>query len=199
MASSSENFTDDNVLQVPIDRSPSSSADFNFCPSPPEDAVVNLTNAAWLAYFSANEYSHMHYLARSLDELGFKTPDGSGLDWAKCSVDLRVMRGFEKQHEEDLETAHAGGKESLIEYLSPFATEDAESPWGDCARRWFSESGFDGATYPAPSFENYLIHTAHAGHYLEFFSGGEFLLEGRHLREVAHRCFSHATRHFRSS
>lgn len=178
MASRSESFTDDNTLQVPMSKSPSGSADFNFCTTPPEDAVMNLNNAAWLAYFSANEYSHMHYLASSLDELGFQTPDGSGLDWAECAVDLRVMRGFEKQEGKDLKAAHSSGKEALLEYLTPLAGKDAETPWGECARRWFSESGFDGSTYPAPSFENYLIHTAHEGNYLEFFSGGEFLLEG---------------------
>ncbi len=178
MASRSESFSDDNTLQVPISKSPSGSADFNFCTTPPEDAVVNLTNAAWLAYFSANEYSHLHYLASSLDELGFQTPDGSGLDWAECAVDLRVMRGFEKRNAKELKTAHSGGKDSLLEYLTPLAAEEGEQAWGDCARRWFSESDFDGSTYPAPSFENYLIHTAHEGHYLEFFSGGEFMLEG---------------------
>ncbi len=178
MASRSETFADDNVLQVPISRSPSGSAEFNFCHSPPDDAVVNLTNAAWLAYFSANEYSHMHYLANSLNEHGFENPDGNGFDWAECSVDLRVMRGFEKKHRKDLEAAHGKGKAAMVEFLSRFAEEDVTEPWGECARWWFSESGFDGSTYPAPSFENYLIHTAHAGNYLEFFSGGEFLLEG---------------------
>ncbi len=189
MTDRSEGFKDDNVLSIALNKSPSGSSTFDFCPTPAADAILNLTNAAWLSYLSANEYSHLHYLSAALDDLGFQTPDGSGFDWAECAVDLRLLRGFEQKNAEALKKAHKEGPEALKTYLEPNAAADATDGWGACAKRWFAESGYIGENYPAPSFEKYLIQTAHAGHYLQFFSGGEFVLEGKAFVEGSTQVF----------
>jgi hypothetical protein len=86
-------------------------------------------------------------------------------------VDLRVMRGFEDGHRDTLVAAsHA---KSLRTYLEPHAAR-----WGTCARTWFTRH-YDGAQFPAASFEKYLIQTVHPGSHVEFFSGGSFVHDGR--------------------
>jgi len=196
MTTQSEGFVDENVLVVDLEASPSGSSEFNFCPSPPEGAKLNATNAAWLSFMAANEYSHLHYLSTALDELGFKTPGDAGFDWPQCAIDLRVLRGFEKRNADELERAFKEGKEAVLTYLKPKASADGENAWGACARRWWSESGYDGSSYPSPSFEKYLIQTRHEGHYVQFFSGGEFVLEGKAFVEGSTQVFfaRHATK-----
>lgn len=173
MQSSTDEFREKGVLTVALERSPSSGAELTFCPDVPADSAVNLTNAAWLAFFSANEYAHLYYVGPTMAALGFSGPDD--FDWPRCIVDLRVLRGFESRHADGMKAARRRGEGSLRDYLRPRVEDD----WGACSRAWFGASGYDGARYPAPEFERYLIQTAHRGHNLQFFSGGEFVMGGK--------------------
>jgi hypothetical protein len=169
-----ESFRDKAQLVIELAQSPTGGATFDFCPAPvptpPAEAMPHLGNAAWLAFLSANEYSHLFYLSSLLRELGFANPAG-GIDWPTCATDLRVMRRFEDTHRDALVAAsHA---KSLRTFLEPHAAR-----WGACAKAWFT-SRYDGTQFPAASFEKHLIHTPHAGEYVEFFSGGEIVHEGR--------------------
>ncbi len=163
-----EAFADKTKLVVELDRSPTGGATFDFCPRPPPHAV-HWGNASWLAFLSANEYSHMYYLSPMLGELGFAS-DG-GIAWPACAKDLRVLRGFEDRYRDAMVAAsHA---KSLKRFLEPHAAK-----WGDCARTWFAKH-YDGTQFPAPSFEKWLIQTPHPGEHLEFFSGGQITDGGR--------------------
>ncbi len=165
-----EAFKDKATLVVELDRSPTGGATFDFCPAP-DPAEPHLENAAWLAYLSANEYSHFYYLATLLDQLGFT----STLPWPTCASDMRRMRGFEESHRDALIAAsHA---KSLKQFLAPHAAK-----WGACAKPWF-EQHYDGAQFPAAAFEKWLIQTPHIGEQVEFFSGGKFELDGRAFSE----------------
>jgi hypothetical protein len=159
-------FDDKAKLVVELERSPTGGAAFDFCPTANE---LHLRNAAWLAFLSANEYSHLFYLSTLLRELGFAAP-GGGLDWPTCATDLRVMRGFEDESRAPLVAAERA--KALRTFLEPYA-----AGWGACARAWFAT--YDGSTFPAPSFEKYLIQTAHPGEHVEFFSGGKITDHGR--------------------
>lgn len=165
-------FSDKATLVVELDRSPTGGAAFDFCPRP-TSTELDWTNAAWLAFLSANAYSHMFYLAPVLADLGF-TADG-GIAWPSCAKDLRVMRGFEDRYHDALVAAsHA---KALASFVAPHAEK-----WGDCARRWFAEH-YDGAGFPAPAFEKWLIQTPHSGEPVEFFSGGKIADGGRVFTE----------------
>ncbi len=178
-----EGFADEDTLRVALERSPSGSAEFTFCPAPAPGSKVHLGNAAWLAFLAANEYSHLHYLAPALDALGFRDPPGSGFDWKGCTVDLRVLRGFEITHKAELKAASDKGKQAMLGYLARFAKLDHPEAWGACASEWYETSGYDGDHYPAAAFEKHLIQTAHPGFRLQFFSGGKFVLEGKAFTE----------------
>lgn len=192
-------FEETAVLGVQLKQGPTGTSEFNFCPTPAADAKLNLTNAAWLAFMAANEYSHFHYFGAVMNELGFAGTSGEsgggdeGFDWKECSIDLRLMRGFEKTHATAIKKAHRDG--TLVEFLKPHASSEGvdgandDGRWGVCAQRWFEASGYDGKNYPAPSFEKYLVQTTHPGHNLQFFSGGEFVLEGKAFVEGSTQVF----------
>jgi hypothetical protein len=167
-----EAFKDKGTLIVDLDRSPTGGAAFDFCPKPKDE--LHLRNAAWLAYLSANEYSHYFYLSTLLRQLGFAAPDGKGIDWPTCAKDIRVMRGFEDKNHAALVAAERA--KSLKTYLEPHV-----AGWGACAKQWFAS--YDGRAFPAPSFEKYLLQTVHAGEHVEFFSGGEIKDHGRVFAE----------------
>lgn len=169
-----QEFADKAVLVVELDQSPTGGATFDFCPTP-DPSEPHLRNAAWLAFLSANEYSHMYYFSTALGALGFATPEKRGLPWAACAKDMRVMRGFEREYNDAMVAArHA---KSLKTFLEPHAAK-----WGDCAKTWFA-AHYDGAQFPAAAFEKWLIQTPHPGEYLEFFSGGKFELDGKAFSE----------------
>jgi hypothetical protein len=163
-----EAFKDTGTLIVELDRSPTGGASFDFCPKPKDE--LHLRNAAWLAFLSANEYSHYFYLSTLLRQLGF----AGNIDWPTCAKDIRVMRGFEDKNHPALVAAERA--KSLKTYLEPHV-----ATWGACAKQWFAT--YDGATFPAPSFEKYLLQTPHAGENVEFFSGGEIKDHGRVFAE----------------
>ena len=90
--------------------------DFDFCPFATD---LNLLNAQWLAYLSANQYAHFAVVAPLLESLGFGG-DGEGQRWAVCGRDLYALRDLE-----------ASGQLP--------ATVDSSSieGWGECFRAWF--------------------------------------------------------------
>ncbi len=163
-----QEFADKAKLIVELERSPTSGPTFDFCPRPAPFAV-NWNNASWLAFLSANAYTHMFYLSPVLAELGFTSANDPA--WPGCAKDLRVIRGFEDSHHGAVVAA------SHAKALKRFLTQHA-AKWGDCARAWFDKH-YDGETFPAPAFEKWLIQTPHPGQHLEFFSGGKITDQGR--------------------
>ena len=163
-----QTFSDKAKLVVELERSPTGGATFDFCPRP-APTEIHWNNASWLAYLSANAYTHMFYLSPVLAELGFTSDTDPA--WPGCATDLRVMRGFEDSHHGAVVAAsHA---KSLKRFLTPHAAK-----WGECGRAWFDKH-YDGETFPAPAFEKWLIQTPHPGQHLEFFSGGKITDQGR--------------------
>jgi hypothetical protein len=163
------------VPSVALDHSPSKGATFNFCADPPRDRPLSLTNAAWLAFFSANEYSHAHVIGPMMNQLGFVSPTSErDREWEGCTGDLRALREAEKGKTDALRKAIGGpSMRDLALGLLP-----AQASWGGCARRYFQSSDFDLYSLPAASFQRDLVQRVHAGSYLEFFTGGTIDREG---------------------
>jgi hypothetical protein len=153
---------------VALDASPSGGARFTFCAAPPAPPV-QLTNALWLSFFSANEYAHAIVLAPMLNDLGFYNPARPGdRDWVSCLEDLRALRRAEVAHAADLDGAPspAAGREAALRLLP------ADGSWGSCARRVLSDTTFSARTrMPSGVLQERLVHTAEEGAYLQFFSG----------------------------
>lgn len=146
----------------------------SFCDTP---AVgFNLTNAAWMAYWSANEYSQLSAVAPALSELGFG--NNGDLFWAQCGKDLHVMRAKEKDKSMPAE----------------FWQEDLDAALGTCGRNWFEATvGAPPPKFPiiaskkpvanpgglAARFEQYLVQNPGENSKIQFFSGGEFSAGGK--------------------
>ncbi len=168
-------FVDDDTLRVDFEHSPSGSMDFTFCRVPGGQTELNLTNAAWLGWMAANEYSHLGYFAPALSSLGFGNEGAGDLLWVKCAKDLQQLDAFEESHAAELATEFGKGPQSFMKYLAQFTTDWAyEDRWGSCAANWFQTSGYQGKTYPAGAFEQYLFQSPAEGQYIHFFSGGAF-------------------------
>jgi hypothetical protein len=163
------------VPSVALDHSPSKGATFNFCADPPRDRPLSLTNAAWLAFFSANEYSHAHVIGPMMNQLGFVSPTVErDREWETCTGDLRELRAAQKDKKDVLHKAI--GSPSMRELAMGLVPSDA--PWGGCARKYFQSGDFDLYSFPAASFQRELVQRVHAGSYLEFFTGGSIDREG---------------------
>ncbi len=158
-------------LVLPRERAPGYQAGvdplpFTFCPSP-AGAGPNLTNAAWLGYFAANQYSHLSAFAPLLLELGFG--DRGDILWPVCSRDLAALRSMEAEGA-----------------IPANVTADAVREWGACARDWV-ETAYLSPGNPTPpglaaAFESYLIQEASTASDLQFFSGGEFSTSARRFK-----------------
>lgn len=144
--------------------------DFDFCTN--TGPGLKLENAAWLAFVSANEYSHLKNFAPVLTQLGFGRP-GDDLT-ALCYADLVTLREQELQWQEDPSskpTVYDGGTEyGLARELTI------------CARGWYEqEFGRDDDEFPtqglASMFEAFLVDFADPASGLQFFSGGEFEID----------------------
>lgn len=147
------------------DRSPSKGDAFDFCMD--SEDPVHLGNAAWLAFLSANEYSHAKAVAPILVDLGFENPDHP-LDraWPACFEDLDQLRTVQgvraAQIKGTLGTPEMG---PLALGLIPKA-----GPWGSCARPWFESSYKAYDTAPVAAFQRWLVHEPHPKSYLQFLS-----------------------------
>lgn len=150
---------------VPLGESPSGGATFTFCPTPPADAPVQLTNALWLSFFAANEYAHGAVVGPMLNELGFYNPDRP-LDraWATCLDDLRHLREVERAKEATL----ADPKRTLREHTLSLLPGDGS--WGSCVRELAATATFRKRSLPSGALQEQLVHRAERGAYLQFFS-----------------------------
>lgn len=138
--------------------------DFSFCPTATD---LNLLNASWLAYFSANQYAHFAHLGPMLESLEFGR-ENEGMRWAGCARDLYAVRELEDND------------------ALPYPLDDeAVAGWGVCIREWISSSfggqGGEAQTGVAGAFERHLIHEVHPDAMIQFFSGGEFDIEEMHF------------------
>ncbi|MEM9192284.1 MAG: hypothetical protein AAGF12_24130 [Myxococcota bacterium] len=120
----------------------------------------NLTNAAWLSFFSANQYAHFWSLGPMLADFGFGYP-GEGERWRRCAVDRRYLRSME------WEAREAGRRLSDDEIVGI----------GACVADWWrSEASAEargGAPYSITSqFERYLVQVPDPEMDIQFFTGG---------------------------
>lgn len=161
---------------VPLERSPSGGSSFTFCPDPPADEPMSLTNAAWLAFISANEYAHAKATGPIFVGLGFANPDfPRDAQWPACTGDLRALRDAQHGHESEL--AAAIGKPRMLEIAKGLLPGDGS--WGSCAKPYFESDAFDPYAFPAASFQRRLVQRVDAGSYLQFFSGGSIDRDGQ--------------------
>jgi hypothetical protein len=174
----------DGDLAVRTSESPSGSEAFTFCANPRPGSAANLTNAAWLAMASANEYSHLRFVAPQLLDLGF----GNAADslWQVCASDMSRLRAFEDARFPELERASHQGPSALRSFmqraLSPrsiLEQADAVSV-GACARSFFEGeengghyTGLDdaGATVmPGRAFRDWLVRRNDPTSFIQFYS-----------------------------
>ena len=166
------------ALKIHLSESPSQGPHFTFCSAPSPDAPLHLTNAAWLALASANQYSHLGYFAPHLLDLGFGSPADSL--WAQCGRDLGRARDFEVSHKEELHAKEKEGPEALLKFMRH---RDVMSPenFGVCARDFFENKytarDDDGhPELPAAAFKNYLLRQTDDTNWIQFFSAKPYTL-----------------------
>lgn len=168
-------------LLVPLERSPSAGATFDFCAEPPPTQPLNLVNVAWLAFLSANEYSHAVVLGPTLRALGFS--GSSDLDWESRARDLRRLR--EKESAIESEIQRALGKPELVELTrsllppSDSGAPESDATWGQCARRFVERGGLRGDSFPAAALQESLVGRVQDGAFVQFFSAGAVSSDGR--------------------
>lgn len=173
-ASASSTAPADVDLPVLTDESPSGSKSFTFCAKPPASSRLNLTNAAWLAMFSANEYGHLRHVAPQLRDLAF----GNDADdfWRLCADDMGKIKRFEadRQRAGELERAKRQGAPALVRYMQRAvdpknSLDRADLDLGVCGRSFFA----------APRAGN----EGESGHYTATDVDGETVLPGQALRD----------------
>lgn len=165
---------------VTLAQSPSGGAGFDFCLEP--TSPVHLGNAAWLAFFSANEYAHGAVFAPILNELGFHNPNApSDLAWPDCLSDLRHLREAEKPRAAELSAAL--GSKDLRAVARGLVPKDAE--WGSCARPFLEHAALRTDAFPAAAFQHYLVREVRPSTYLQFFSAGGIQSGGKVFRDAS--------------
>jgi hypothetical protein len=152
---------------VTLAESPSRGTRFTFCAAP-ESAPVQLTNAVWLSFLSANEYTHAIALAPLLNALGFYNPARpEDREWPSCLGDLRELRRVESPR--DADSSRATGDDGRGDAALRLLPSDGS--WGACARRILSGASFRAREMPSSVLQERLVHTVEKGAYLQFFSG----------------------------
>ncbi len=184
-SSASSTAAPDVDLPVLTEESPSGGSAFTFCAKPSASAPLNLTNAAWLAMFSANEYGHLRHLAPQLRDLRF----GNDTDefWRLCGEDMGRMRRFEADPERAAELARAKrqGPDALVRYMQratapTSSVHQADLDVGVCARSFFADPD-NGGRYtgrdvdgeivmPAQALRDWLVRTTDPTNGIQFFS-----------------------------
>ncbi len=165
---------------IAIDRSPSAGEGFDFCLKP--TSPVHLRNAAWLSFFSANEYSHATAFAPILTDLGFHNPnEPHDLTWPDCLGDLRSLRAAEASKTSAL--AAALGSDRLRPIARGLAPPGAA--WGSCVRPYLESPTLRTDAFPAAAFQHHLVKEVRPGAYLQFFSAGDIDDRGRAFRDAS--------------
>lgn len=165
---------------VTLEQGPAGGNSFDFCSEPA--SPVNLTNAAWLSFLSANEYAHAAVFAPILNDLGFHNPNEPGdLAWPDCLADLRSLRAAEQKRSPELVGALGSDR------LRPMARGlvPAGAPWGSCVRPFLEAASLRTDALPAASFQHHLVREAHPGSFLQFFSAGEIQSGGKTFRDAS--------------
>ncbi len=165
---------------VPITSSPSGGRTFDFCVDEDPSTPLNLRDAAWLAFFAANEYAHASTFGPMLASLGFANPNLPGdMEWEDCTGDLRQLRLAETKHEAELAAALGTPKlRGLSESLLP-----SDASWGRCARDYLARESLRRDVFPAAAFQEALVHEVHPGAYLQFFTAGATSKDGRRFQD----------------
>lgn len=159
---------------VSLEQSPSK--EFAFCAQPTPDSALHLENATWLSFIAANEYSHAQTFGPLLTSLGFHNPDDSAdLGWAECAADLRNLREAQSKHIPELDAAL--GSPEILNVARKLLPHDGS--WGGCARSALQDPSFATDVFPAVAFQQQLVQTVHKGRFLQFFSAGKVVDEGR--------------------
>lgn len=154
---------------IALEASPSKGGPLEFCASPPADEPLHLGNAAWLAFISANEYTHAKSFGPMLGALGFHNPrQPADLSWAECLGDLRELRAAQVEREQALKAAL--GKPELRELARGLVPVGAG--WGSCARPFLERPDLPLELFPAVAFQKDLVQTVHPERYLQFFTAG---------------------------
>ena len=129
----------------------------NFCESPV--GPMSIDNAAWLSFFSANEYSHPFLMAPLMLDLGFG--EGQGL-FALCAEDVLKMQNLPRVLTERVDVSALGicGRQWLeVEFGEPsrdngfkvelpidvaeqFLNYIMQNPGNDDGLQFYSEDGF---------------------------------------------------------
>ena len=172
-AEGSIGFSLGDVLALPLESSPGfrdGAASFDsFCVGSAGD--VSIENAAWLSYFSANEYSNPFERSKMLVELGF----GNELD--------RVFRTCV----DELDALRFSANEMTL--------EDFNALPGECTRSWVRETfgePNDNETVVVPGkganlrqlFGEHLLETQTPLHDIEFFTDGGFSADSSNGDEI---------------
>ncbi len=156
-------------LPVFTSESPSGGTSFNFCTTPAQDGSVNLTNAAWLAMLSANEYAHLGYFAPQLLDFGFGQP--SDRMWVECGHDLGRVRDYELTHETEVAEIQKRGPAALLSY---FRDPNRLAKFGTCGASFvqtkYTGLGPDGPELPGSSFRDSLMGQSTDASYIQFLS-----------------------------
>lgn len=135
----------------------------NFCESSMGEMSIN--NAAWLSFFSANEYSHPFLLAPLMTALGFGEAQNL---FTQCSEDVLRMQALPRLLDRELNSIMEG---RLL---------------GACGRGWF-EDNFGKPSHQNPievpndiarQFLDWLMQEPASSDGLEFFSEDGFQLGG---------------------
>ena len=127
---------------------------FEFCP---QKKSFSLTNAMWLTYLAANQYSHFKEIGPLLEKLGFGDP-GEGQAYRRAWFALRIKRIQASLIDKDDEWTNES------ERLSRLASVKAEY-----AQVFGSAYVDDGVT--AAAFEEKLVSPKASNAKIQFFSG----------------------------
>ena len=132
---------------------------FDFCPDAKD---LNFKNATYLAYLSANQYTHFGQFAPLLGDLGFGDPGQAQL-WAKRFHKLQLMRAEA--------AGNTGGAADALK-------QDFQQRFG---ADWRSDPQLaNDVTAATPvAYEAKLIGEARAGEKIQFFSGGSLESDGK--------------------
>ncbi len=156
-----------NQYYVPPELSPSGASNvLDFCTNAPA-GEMDLSQAAWLSFFTSNEYGHYAYLGTMLRDFGFVDPEGATLDWGQCSVDQLAIESLQDSHGMELRDKMLEG--TLYDYLLGAYAD--EGRWGSCALRWFES--YDGSEMPATSFRAWLLNNPKPYNAIEFISASD--------------------------
>lgn len=160
---------------VGLEASPSGGSSFDFCVVPDERSELSLRDAAWLAFLSANEYSHAKVVGPTLNALGFGSPnEPMDASWEACSIDLRELRAAEAIKKDAIGLA-LGTPElrALARSLLP-----SDKGWGSCVGAYLNSDTLRVDVLPAAGFQEHLVRTVRPKSFLQFFSAGGISKDG---------------------